>query len=162
SAPEPRRLGLLSGEVSSMASRIFGIDLGAYSVKVAIATPGFRGAVLTEVIERRVPPGDAPHEERAAAVVGELVRTRRLEHDAAYAALSGDRVFIHVLDFAFKSLRRPELEKAVGAELEGVLPIDLEDMVYAFEPLARIEESDGEPAFTAGGRVAPPSEGMRV
>src|SRR5690606_8627481 len=28
--------------------------------------------------------------------------------------------------------------------------------------LARIEESDGEPAFTAGGRVAPPSEGMRV
>jgi general secretion pathway protein L len=149
-----------------MASRIVGIDLGAYSVKVAIATPGFRGATLTDLIERRVPPGDEPTEVRAARVAGEIVRERGLGHEATVAALGGDRVFVHVLDFPFRSLRRPDLEKAVGNELEGILPIDLEDMVFAFEPLATrpAEAAAAEPAFAApaGGRIAPPSSGMRV
>jgi general secretion pathway protein L len=150
-----------------MASRIVGIDLGAYSVKVAIATPGFRHAALQELIERRVPDGDEPHDVRAARVVGEIVREHDLQHDTAYAAMSGDRVFTHVLEFAFKNLRRPDLERAVGAELEGILPIDLEDMVYAFEPLPRDGEAkaeDGVAAVVAAGvgPVAPPTEGMRV
>ena len=42
-------------------------------------------------------------------------------------------LFIHVLEFPFRNLRRADLEKAVGAELEGILPIDLEDMVFGFE-----------------------------
>ena len=118
-------------------SRILGIDLGAYSVKVVVATPGFRNPSLVDLYERPVPPGDEPHELRAARALGELVREYKLEQDSAYAALAGDRVFIHVLEFGFKSLRRPELAKAVGAELEGILPVDLEDMVYTFEPLPR-------------------------
>jgi len=165
-------------------SRILGIDLGAYSVKVAVVSPGFRSAAMVDVFERRVPPpgeDNEPHDVRAARVLGEIVREERLDQDSPYAALSGDRVFLHVLEFAFKSLRRPELAKAVGAELESVLPIDLEDMVYAFEPLPRdlgrrpvpgapAVVEGAEPSFAAlpispalvAGPLAPPTEGMRV
>lgn len=154
-------------------SRILGIDLGAYSVKVAVVSPGFRTHTVVDYLERPVPPGDEPHELRAAQALGELVREGRLDQDVCYAALSGDQVFIRVLEFAFRTLRRPELFKAVGAELESILPIDLDDMVYAFEPLPRtmavgagdsagtdaagqggagLEGASGEPAFAA----APP------
>ncbi|HUS63946.1 MAG TPA: pilus assembly protein PilM [Kofleriaceae bacterium] len=162
-------------------SRILGIDLGAYSVKVAVATAGFRNATVVDYYERMVPPGDEPHELRAARTLGELVREHRLDQDSAYASLSGDRVFIHVLEFGFKNLRRQDLGKAVGAELEGILPIDLEDMVYTFEPLPREAAvaaappapalgglADGaDPAFAAAPAahatpVAAPTAGMRV
>lgn len=150
-----------------MASRIFGIDLGAYSVKVAIAAPGLRGAVLQDFVEVRVPPGEEPHEIRAARALAEIVRERGLEHDAPYAAIAGDKVFFHVLEFGFKNLKRADLEKAVGAELENVLPIELEEMVYAFEPIrpdAGALAAETSPAFaaTSHGRLAPPTDGMRV
>ena len=155
-------------------SRILGIDLGAYSVKVAVMSPGLRSATMVDVFERPVPAGDEPHEVRAARVLGEIVREQRLDQDIAYAALAGDRVFVHVLEFGFKNLRRPELAKAVGAELEGILPVELEDMVYTFEPLPReaaqpVVAATDDPAFVppaagplASGPVAPPTDGMRV
>ena len=172
-------------------SRILGIDLGAYSVKVAVVSPGFRNHTVVDYLERPVPPGDEPHEVRAAQVLGQLMREARLDQDICYSALSGDQVFIRVLEFAFRNLRRPELFKAVGAELESILPIDLDDMVYAFEPLPRtlagvddgtgtdpagpgaaLEGAPGEPAFAAApppvsphlghGPVAAPTEGMRA
>lgn len=159
-----------------MASRVFAVDLGAWSVKLAIASPGIRGASLGTVIERLVPPGDEPVEVRAKAVLASLINELRLRDDPGYIGVYGDQVFTQVLEFPFKNLRRSELDKAVGGELEGVVPVDLEDMVYAFEALP----SPVLPAVPAGGtplgagplnhpldvqqrgRVAPPLEGMRV
>lgn len=160
-----------------MATRVLGVDLGAYSVKVVVTSPGFRQALVSEVIERPVPPGDEPHLLRAAAVVGEILSRYRGEEDSIYSSIAGDKVFLHVLEFGFKSLRRSELESAVGAELEGVLPIDLEDMVFAFEQIPKLAEPTkdleliGEdPAMISGvqilpvvhGRVAEVASGMRI
>jgi Tfp pilus assembly PilM family ATPase len=153
-----------------MASRIFAVDLGAWTVKLAIASPGLRGATLYNVVERPVPPGDEPAEVRARAVLAALVSELRLRDDAGYLGVSGDQVFTQILEFGFKNLRRAELDKAVGGELEGVVPVDLEDMVYTFEPLPPIAPpvvpAAGAPAaFEVApqrGRVAPPAEGMRV
>jgi Tfp pilus assembly PilM family ATPase len=156
-----------------MASRVLGVDLGAYSVKVVVSNPGFRQAQVTEVIERLVPEGEEPHLIRAAAVVGEILSRYRGEDDSIYSAVSGDSVFLHVLEFGFKSLRRADLERAVGAELEGVLPIDLEDMVYAFEQIPKLPEpelppeAEGDPNFASPaisqhGMVAAPPVGMRL
>ena len=159
-------------------SRVVGIDLGAYSVKVVVANPGLRKPMVTEVFERRVPEGDEPHLERAARVAGELVREQGLGGEAIYAAVAGDQIFLHVLEFPFKSLRRADLERAVGAELEGILPIDLDDMVFAFEPIPRDVAAapeplpavaDEDPTFVGGrshpavaGQVAAPASGLRV
>jgi len=146
-----------------MSSRVFTVDLGAWSVKLAIASPGLRGATLLNVVERMVPPGDEPAEVRAKAVLAALVEELRLKNDLGYVGVYGDQVFTQVLEFGFKNLRRAELEKAVGGELEGVVPLDLEDMVYTFEPLppapAPVPLPGGE---AARGRVAPPVDGMRV
>jgi len=159
-----------------MASRVFAVDLGAWSVKLAIASPGLRGATLFNVIERLVPPGDEPADVRAKAVLAGLVTELRLRDEPGYLGVCGDQVFTQVLEFGFKNLRRAELDKAVGGELEGVVPVDLEDMVYAFEPLPAATPPGTPPvgALSAGappvgaapeiqrGRVAPPPEGMRV
>lgn len=156
-----------------MASRVFAVDLGAWSVKLALASPGIRGATLVSVVERLVPPGDGPLEVRARPVLASLIAELRLIDEPGYLGVFGDQVFTQVLEFGFKNLRRAELEKAVGGELEGVVPVDLEDMVYAFEalpppvvPLAGPVAGPVPPAFGAldvqRGRVAAPPEGMRV
>ncbi|HEY4241670.1 MAG TPA: pilus assembly protein PilM [Kofleriaceae bacterium] len=155
-----------------MASRIFAVDLGAWSVKLALASPGLRGASLVQVIERLVPPGDGPVDVRAKEVLRGLVQELRLGDDPGYLGVYGDQVFTQVLEFGFKSLRRAELDKAVGGELEGVVPVDLEDMVYSFEPLPPVPAIVTDAAVPPGpgpgapdqarGRLAGPAEGMRV
>jgi general secretion pathway protein L len=129
-----------------MANRILGIDLGTYSVKVLVAAPGFRQLTPLELIERPLPPpatdGEHPWE-RAVRALGDMAREHKLGNETAYVATGGDQLFIHVLELAFRNLRRPDLEKAVGAELEGVLPVDLEDMVYGFESLPALEPPAG-------------------
>ena len=153
-----------------MASRVFAVDLGAWSVKLAIASPGMRGASLLHVVERLVPPGDGPSEPRSKAVLASMIDELRLRDETGYIGVYGDQVFTQVLEFGFKNLRRAELEKAVGGELEGVVPVDLEDMVYTFEPLptppataaVAVAATPGVVELAARGRQAPPTEGMRV
>ncbi len=143
-----------------MASRMFAVDLGAWSVKLVIASPGIRGATLLHVVERLVPPGDEPAEQRSTAVLAAMINELRLKGETGYIGVYGDQVFTQVIEFPFKNLRRTELEKAVGGELEGVVPLDLEDMVYTFEPLP-LPPAIG-PTADLRGRVAAPAEGMRV
>ncbi|HWU87362.1 MAG TPA: pilus assembly protein PilM, partial [Kofleriaceae bacterium] len=101
-------------------------------------------------------------EARAKAVLAQLVDELRLKNDLGYVAVPGDQVFTQVLEFGFKNLRRAELDKAVGGELEGMVPIDLEDMVYTFEALPPTPPSAPPGGEAARGRVAPPVDGMRV
>src|SRR5436190_21344488 len=155
-----------------MAARMFTVDLGAWSVKLAIATPGIRGAMLLNVVERMVAQGDEPIETRIRQTLTTMITELGLRDDTGYIGVYGDQVFTQVLEFGFKNLRRAELDKAVGGELEGVVPVDLEDMVYTFEPLPAVAPPvpvpvPGAPvaAFEVApqrGRVAPPAEGMRV
>jgi Tfp pilus assembly PilM family ATPase len=170
-----------------MASRVFAIDLGAWSVKLVVASPGLRGASLQTIVERPVPPpafdGESA-ETRGKAVLARLVDEMRLRDEPGFIGVYGDQVFTQVLEFGFKNLRRAELDKAVGGELEGVVPVDLEDMVYCFEPMPVVPANAAIPnepiiptnpraataeitavttlAPTTLGRVAPPAEGMRV
>ena len=165
-----------------MAHPILGVDLGAHSVKVVVATPGFRRPIVTDYIERKVPPGEGPIYERAAGVLAGIMREHDLAEAIPYSAMPGDQLFIHVLEFGFKGLKRSELEKVVGGELESILPIELEDMVFSFHELPAdlvAEEldvhsvdtgfADEEPTHVQPlappmihGRVAGKTEGMRV
>ncbi|MBK7537727.1 MAG: pilus assembly protein PilM [Myxococcales bacterium] len=145
-------------------SRTFVVDLGSWSVKLALAVPGLRGGTVTHVVERPLPPGEAPAAARAQAVLEDLVKELKLGPDAMYLAVRGDQLFTQVLELPFRNLRRSELEKAVGGELEGVVPVDLEDMVFAFDPI--LGEPQGPPVDSGAGPVhgksAAPTTGMRV
>ena len=131
-------------------------------MKIAIASPGLRGAVLLNVVERLVPPGDDAPELRAVRTLGMMIDELRLGDDIGYLGVTGDAVFTQIVEFGFKNLRRAELEKAVGGELEGVVPVDLEDMVYAYEPIPSPPQAPIEPGEQVRGRVAAPADGMRV
>lgn len=147
-----------------MTSRVFSVDPGAWSVKVAIATPGIRGAALLQVVERRVPPGDEAVEVRTTRVLTAMLDELQLKNETGYIGIHGDSVFTQVLEFGFKHLRRADLETAVGGELESVLPIDLEDMVYCFEPIPSPPAAAAALIETGAvrGRVAAEADGMRV
>ena len=145
-----------------MPSRVFAVDLGAWSVKIAIASPGLRGAALFNVVERLVPPGDDAAELRACRTLATMIDELRLGDDTGYLGVTGDAVFTQIVEFGFKNLRRAELDKAVGGELEGVVPVDLEDMVYAYEPIPSPPSGPIEPGEQVRGRVAAPADGMRV
>ena len=173
-----------------MAHHILGVDLGAYSVKVMVVQPGLRSSTAVDYVERPVPSGDEPHEIRAARALGQILRQKKLETDGLYAAAAGDKLFIHVLEFPFRNVKRMILENAVGGELENVLPIDLEDMVFSFETLPHdlarpapdsnpMAPAEPPPGAMVGddeatnvqkrprpdvvhGRVAEPTPGMRV
>lgn len=170
-----------------MTSRVFAVDLGTWSVKLAVASPGIRGATLLQIAERRVPPGDEPYALRAQQAVKAMLDDLGLRGDSGYISAPGDAVFAQVLEFGFKNLRRADLDTAVGGELENVVPVDLEDMVYCFEPIpspptpktvttetseqgksaaiSRATSEDGGKTSAGDavrGRQAPPPEGMRV
>lgn len=145
-----------------MATRMFTVDLGAWSVKLAIATPGIRGATMLNIVERLVTPGDEPVEQRMVNTLRAMIQELRLEQETGYIGVYGDQVFSQILEFGFKNLRRSELEKAVGGELEGVVPVDLEDMVYTFEQIPSVPPTEPQPTEALRGRVAPPPDGMRV
>jgi Tfp pilus assembly PilM family ATPase len=136
-----------------MAHRILGIDLGAYSVKVVVAQSGLRQTTIVDVLEARVPAGDEPLEERAASALRVLAAEHGLEHDIPHWTMSGDGLSMRVMDFAFTGVKRADLDRAVGGELEGMLPHDLDDLVYDFEVMPR------ELLLAA---TAPPDAGLPV
>ena len=140
-----------------MAHRVLGIDLGSYSVKVAVVVAGFRKSTVVDWLEQPVPPGPEPFEERATAVLGAMLRARGVVHDIPYAAMGGETLSIRILDFPFHGLKRAELDKAVGSELEAQLPHDLDDMVYAYEILPRstlVPALEGDPVADVPRTVA--------
>ena len=145
-----------------MATRMFTVDLGAWSVKLAIASPGIRGATMINIVERLVPQSDEPLEHRMLGTLRAMINELGLRDETGYIGVYGDQVFTQVLEFGFKNLRRSELDKAVGGELEGVVPVDLEDMVYCFEPLPQVPPTEPQPTEELRGRVARPADGMRV
>jgi Tfp pilus assembly PilM family ATPase len=143
-------------------SRTFAVDLGAWSVKVAIASAGSATPPSARWSSASCRPATSRTSSAPRRVLAGIVREHKLDHDTGYLAVGGAQVFVHVLEFGFKSLRRADLDKAVGAELEGVVPVDLEDLVYAFEPLGAVPVAPADPGAPARGRVAAPTEGMRV
>ena len=144
-----------------MASRMFAVDLGAWSVKLAIASPGIRGATLVNVVERLVPPGDAA--DRAAHAARARVRDRRAE------AARRDRLH--------RRLRRPGVHAGPRVRLQAPAPRASSTRRSAASSRASCRSISRTwstassrfpraPAVTmpegTRGRVAPPAEGMRV
>lgn len=164
-------------------ARSIGIDLGTHTVKVALTTSGFRQSTVVDYLEAPVPGGAGPgYLQRAAAVAGQLLAGKVTDQDSVFVTVPGSLIHARVLEFGFKGLKRAELEKVVGGELEGVLPFDMDEIVFDFDTLPRDvgdppaevtapqhATDDDEPTFVQGGderpprgAVAPPAAGMRV
>ena len=114
-----------------MAHKILGIDLGAYSVKVALLEAGFRQARLIAVHERPLLPreGDESDLARGTRTLHALVTDENLEREMCAAAL-GDEAAIRLVTVSFSD--RKKIEQVLGFELEGQVMGDMGDLVHDF------------------------------
>jgi type IV pilus assembly protein PilM len=117
-----------------MAQKVIGVDLGEYSVKVAVLETSFRQSTLVDFIERPVPEGDEPYLQRAAATLGELLEAANLHDVVSYAAIPGDQTSIRVLDLPFTDEKK--LEQVIGYELESQIPHAIEEVVLDHQVIA--------------------------
>jgi general secretion pathway protein L len=110
-----------------VAQKVIGVDLGEYSVKVAVLETSFRQSTLVDFIERPIPLGDEPLLERSAATLGELLAAANLHDVVTYAAIPGDQASIRVLDLPFSDPKK--LDQVIGYELESQIPHAIEEVV---------------------------------
>ena len=76
-----------------MAHTVCGIDLGTYSVKLALLEAGFRATTLRGLDEIAVPPGEAPLIERQLQAVREALSQLGSEV-TPYLAIPGDQLSV--------------------------------------------------------------------
>lgn len=109
-----------------MSQRVFGIDLGAHSVKIAELELGFRAVHLARLQTLELPAGAGSAVTRGLQVLGDAVRPA--PGDWLNLGLPGERVLMRLLDLPFTDARR--VHALVGSELADDLPWELEDLVF--------------------------------
>jgi general secretion pathway protein L len=110
-----------------MAHTVCGIDLGTYSVKLALLEAGFRTTTLRGLDEIAVPSGDAPLLERQMQAVREALSQLGSEV-TPYLAVPGDQLSVRVLELPFSEARK--IDQVVGYELESQIVNPIEDVVF--------------------------------
>jgi general secretion pathway protein L len=130
-----------------MAHTVCGIDLGAYSIKLAFLEAGFRATTLRGLEEIPVPAGEAPLIERQMAAVREGL-SRISGEVTPYLAVGGDQLSVRVLDLPFTDARK--IDQVVGYELEGQIVNAIEDVV--FDHLIAAERPEGTTILAAAAK----------
>ena len=130
-----------------MAHTVCGIDLGAYSVKLAFFEAGFRATTLRALEEVPVPAGEAPLLERQLAAAREGL-SRAAGEVTPYLAIAGDQLSVRVLDLPFSDARK--IDQVVGYELESQIVTPIEDVV--FDHLTAIQRPEGTTVLAAAAK----------
>ncbi|MCA9522037.1 MAG: pilus assembly protein PilM, partial [Myxococcales bacterium] len=123
-----------------MARRIIGLDLGTYALKGALIETGMRDFRLVRIAERRLP------QTSSETALGSVVSTALQElmsdlggaPDVVVTGLTGERVFSRKLTLPFSD--RKKIDSVIGFELEGVLPTDIEGLVYDYQVQAATDD----------------------
>jgi general secretion pathway protein L len=115
--------------------RILGLDLGSHALKAVLLDVG-RTTVLAGWADVRRGEGTSDESLRAA------LATLRAEHpwhvDQVVVAMPGTSVATHALVLPFRDAKR--IEAALPFEVESQLPVDLEEVVFDYQPGARTEQ----------------------
>jgi type IV pilus assembly protein PilM len=114
-----------------MAHKILGIDLGAYSVKIAELDAGFRHATLVGLYERKLLPAE-PDETplaRAARTCKALIDEHELSAEMCATTLGGDAM-LRLLTLPLTD--RKKIDQVLGYELESQILGNMEDLVVDF------------------------------
>jgi general secretion pathway protein L len=112
-----------------LAHKILGIDLGAWSVKVAELEAGFRQSKLTGLFERPLLPRNEGESELecAARTLRELIADKRLEAEMCATTLGGQAT-LRLLKLPLSDPKK--IEQVLGYELESEILGDLTGLVW--------------------------------
>lgn len=123
-------------------ARVLGIDLGAWTVKVAVFEGSFGRYKPAEVFARRVvaEPGELPGLEPRLAALRTLVEEEELQGFGVVAtSWPVDRTSMRVVDLPFDD--RAKVARILPFEVENYVPFEVEDMVLEHRVLSRDEGS---------------------
>ncbi len=120
--------------------KILGIDLGASAVKAVALEASFRSHEVRGYRAEPVPPpeeGEAPrsYAERALAALQALGRDDWFRADTVVCCLPAAQVATHLVTLPFGDLRR--VDQALKFEIEGLIPFDLDEVVFDAHVLSR-------------------------
>jgi general secretion pathway protein L len=108
--------------------RIVGLDWAAQTVRVAVLQGGFRGAELQDVREAPLPADGAPAERLKAGLAALRLEPALGPDDTFAVSLPGSSVSAHLISLPFSEPKR--IEQVLPAEVEGVIPFDVADVVW--------------------------------
>jgi general secretion pathway protein L len=117
-----------------MAQTVLGLDVGTWSIKAAVLESTLRGFSLVEVAERHLPRGadGALLDSDRTASLKALLREIRAPEVVA-TAVPGRRAMTREMTLPFSDPKK--ISTILGFELEEVLPLDIDELVYDYEPL---------------------------
>ncbi len=116
-------------------SRIVGIDLGSYSVKVVRIEPRGRGTFEVLGFSEQPLPDEGSLEERHSAALAVLKQQGALDGDTYVTGLSGDASAVRTLQFPFSDPKK--IAEALPFALESEIPVDIDDVVLSWAILGR-------------------------
>ncbi|MCB9793445.1 MAG: pilus assembly protein PilM [Alphaproteobacteria bacterium] len=116
---------------------ILGVDLGAYAVKLSVSRGRLGRLERTRALVRRLPLGEdgtPPPLEARLALLGELIEEAGdAEAATVVAGLPAERVSLRLLTLPFAD--RGQIDKTISFELEGFVPLDLDDHLLDYRVL---------------------------
>ncbi|MFT7622706.1 MAG: type IV pilus assembly protein PilM [Myxococcota bacterium] len=124
-----------------MAQKIIGLDIGSFSVKVSTLSTSFRSYAWEGYREFEIPHAGRGRPERAAAqVLADL--GKQVQGAVVVTAVPGDRVMTRFMELPFADPKR--IDSVLGFELEGQIPLSVEEMTYAYQTVGTTESGQTE------------------
>ena len=108
--------------------RNVGLDWAQDTLRVATLQSGFRGFAVQDVRSAPLPPQGAPAERLRAGIAALGLVPPLGPDDSIAVALPGALVSTHLITLPFSDPRR--IEQVLPAEVEGVIPFDLGEVVW--------------------------------
>src|SRR5436190_4542562 len=116
--------------------RNVGLDWAQDALRVATLQSGFRGFAIQEVRSAPLPAEGTPAERLRGALASLDLQPPLGPDDLIAVALPGSMVATHLLSLPFSDPRR--IEQILPAEVEGVIPFDLSDVVWDWTILGQV------------------------
>jgi general secretion pathway protein L len=120
-------------------ARIFGLDLGTYSIKAVGLSTTLRGYQVTGFWEQKLPPlaeGQTLDQVQAEAARS-ILHSNRLHPDTIVCGVGGGRAITRLLHLPFTDKKK--LEQVVPFEVGEQLPYDLEEVILDHQVVATRE-----------------------
>ncbi len=114
-----------------MAQKIYGIDVGTYSIKIAELESSFNNFELVSFYEHPVVYNEVlTAEEAIAATLEKMAEDYDLAEGQAYTALPGSYTSTRLLDMPFGNAKK--VDQTIEFEVESAIPFALEDVVVDY------------------------------
>lgn len=123
-----------------MAQKILGIDLGTYSLKLALVERTFNELRLLKLVEQPLNlQTRLPHEELVRLALEQVLQAHDLDADIVSTSYPGHLFSNRILELP--PSQQKHLGQAVDFDLEGLIPFDLGDVFYDFHLLDKSDKA---------------------